>query len=40
MLIPQVLMRRHKDWLLPFALSNFAETAIFAGATAHNLTVK
>lgn len=39
-LIPQVLLRRHKDWHLPFAASNFLEAGIFAGATAHNFQVK
>jgi len=39
-LLPQIIFRRHRDWQLPFALSNFAEAGIFAGAAAHNLSVK
>jgi len=39
-LVPQILLRKHHDWHLPFAASNFAEAGIFAGATVHNLSVK
>jgi hypothetical protein len=39
-LVPQILLRHHRDWHLPFAASNFVEAGIFAGATAHNLNVK
>jgi hypothetical protein len=39
-LVPQIVFRRHRDWYLPFAASNFIEAGIFAGTTAHNLTVK
>lgn len=39
-LTPQILFRKHRDWHLAFAVSNFAEAGIFAGATVHNLNVK
>ncbi len=39
-LVPQILLRHHHDWHLPFAASNFAEAGIFAGATVHNLNIK
>jgi hypothetical protein len=39
-LIPQIVFRKHRDWYLAFAVSNFAEAGIFAGATAHNWNVK
>jgi hypothetical protein len=39
-LIPQIIFRHRRDWHLAFAVSNFAEAGIFAGATAHNLAVK
>ncbi len=39
-LVPQILFRKHRDWHLAFAVSNFAEAGVFAGATAHNLAVK
>jgi len=39
-LTPQILFRRHRDWHLAFAVSNFAEAGIFAGASVHNLNVK
>ena len=39
-LVPQFFLRKHHDWHLPFAASNFVEAGIFAGATAHNLKVK
>jgi len=39
-LVPQIIFRRHHDWYLPFAASNFVEAGIFAGTTAHNVSVK
>ena len=39
-LVPQIIFRRHRDWHLAFAASNFTEAGIFAGVTAHNLAVK
>jgi hypothetical protein len=39
-LIPQIIFHKHRDWHMAFALSNFAEAGIFAGAAAHNLSVK
>jgi hypothetical protein len=38
-LVPQIIFRRRHDWHTAFAISNFAEAGIFAGVTAHNLTV-
>jgi hypothetical protein len=40
MLAPQIIFRKHRDWHTAFALGNFAEAGIFAGATVHNLSVK
>ncbi len=39
-LVPQILFRKHRDWHLAFAASNFAEAGIFAAATAHNVAIK
>ena len=39
-LLPQILLRKHKDWRTTFAVSNFAEAGIFAGAAVHNFGVK
>ena len=39
-LTPQLIFRKHHDWHLAFAISNFAEAGIFAGAAAHNFTLK
>ena len=39
-LVPQILLRKHRDWHTAFAASNFLEAGIFAGATAHNLAIK
>ena len=39
-LLPQILLRKHRDWYLPFAAGNLVEAGIFTGAAAHNLTVK
>jgi hypothetical protein len=39
-LVPQIIFRKHRDWHLAFAASNFVEAGVFAGATAHNLSVK
>jgi hypothetical protein len=36
-LTPQLIFRRHRDWYAAFAVGNFAETGIFAGASIHNL---
>lgn len=36
-LVPQIVFRRHKEWHLAFAASNFLEAGIFSGATVHNL---
>jgi hypothetical protein len=35
-LVPQIIFRRHRDWYTAFAVGNFAETGIFAGAAIHN----
>jgi hypothetical protein len=39
-LVPQIVFRHRRDWHLAFAASNFVEAGVFAGATAHNLSVK
>jgi hypothetical protein len=39
-LLPQLIFRKHRDWHTAFAIGNFAEAGIFAGATVHNLNVK
>ncbi len=39
-LVPQIIFRKRRDWHTAFAVSNFAEAGIYAGVTAHNLTVK
>jgi hypothetical protein len=39
MLAPQIIFRKHTDWYSAFAVGNFAEGGIFAGATIHNLNV-
>jgi hypothetical protein len=39
-LTPQFLFRKHSDWHLAFAVSNFAETGIFTGAAIHNMQIK
>ena len=36
-LLPQLIFRKHHDWYTAFAVGNFAEAGIFAGATIHNL---
>ncbi len=39
-LTPQIILRKHRDWQITFALGNFAEAGIFTGATIHNVTLK
>ncbi len=39
-LIPQFILRKHKDLRTGFILGNLAETAIFSGAAIHNLNMK
>lgn len=38
-ILPQILMRKHKDLLLTFSMGNFVEAAIFAGVATHNLSI-
>lgn len=38
-IIPQILLRRHKDLRMPFSVGNFAQAAIFGGIAIHNLGV-
>jgi hypothetical protein len=37
--VPQILLYRHKDLRMKFAIGNLAEAAIFAGTSVHNLRV-
>jgi hypothetical protein len=39
-LTPQIILRKHRDWHAAFAVGNFAEAGIFAGATIHNASLK
>jgi len=39
-LTPQIILRKHRDWRLSFAVGNFAEAGIFAGVTIHNVRIK
>jgi hypothetical protein len=39
-LIPQFILRKHKDRRTGFILGNLAETALFSGAAIHNLNIK
>lgn len=36
-LAPQIIFRRHHDWYIAFAVGNFTESGIFAGAAIHNI---
>lgn len=38
-LIPQLLLRRHKEFRKSFIVANFADAAVFMGASIHNLGV-
>jgi hypothetical protein len=38
-LAPQIIFRKHRDWHAAFAVGNFAEAGIFAGATIHNVAM-
>ena len=38
-IIPQILLRRHRELRMPFSLGNFAQAAIFGGIAIHNLGV-
>jgi hypothetical protein len=39
-LLPQFLLRKHKDLRKGFILGNLAETAIYSGGAIHNLNIK
>ncbi len=39
-LLPQFILRKHKDLRTGFILGNFAETAIYSGGAIHNLNIK
>lgn len=39
LVVPQVLLHRHKDLRMKFAIGNLAEAGIFAGTSVHNLHV-
>lgn len=38
-IIPQILLRRHKELRMAFSVGNFAQAAIFGGIAIHNLGV-
>ncbi|HEY7387951.1 MAG TPA: hypothetical protein VH640_05550 [Bryobacteraceae bacterium] len=38
-IIPQILLRRHKDLRMAFSVGNFAQTAVFGGIAIHNLGI-
>ena len=38
-ILPQVLLRKHKELRVKFALANLVETGIFTGVSIHNLVV-
>lgn len=40
LLVPQVLLRKHKELKVPFAVGNFGEAAIFTGVAIHNLSIR
>ncbi len=38
-ILPQILLRRHKDLKSKFAIGNFAEAALFGGLAIHNMGI-
>ena len=38
-ILPQILLRRHKDLKSKFAIGNFAEAALFGGVAVHNMGI-
>ena len=38
-LVPQICLRKHKDWRGIFIMGNFGEAAIYAGTAIHNLNI-
>ena len=38
-LLPQLLLRHHKDFRTTFTIANFAEAAIYTGVSVHNLGI-
>jgi hypothetical protein len=39
-LVPQLLLRNHKELRKVFAIANFVDAGIFAGVAAHNMGVQ
>ena len=38
-IVPEVLLRHHKDMKSKFAIANFAEAGLFTGVAIHNLGI-
>jgi hypothetical protein len=38
-ILPQILLRRHKDLRMKLAIGNFAEAAVFTGISVHNMGI-
>ncbi len=39
MIVPEILLRKHKDLLTKFAVGNFALAAVYGAAAIHNLGI-
>jgi hypothetical protein len=40
MIIPQICLRKHKEYRAAFVMGNFGEASIFSAAAAHNLSIR
>ncbi|MBV9763759.1 MAG: hypothetical protein JOZ48_02850 [Acidobacteriaceae bacterium] len=39
-IVPQILLRKHKNLRTPFTIGNFAEVGVFTAASIHNIRVR